>query len=379
MATAELDIDPVKAWVVTGIAAVALLAIGVALFPHAVYDRFIWQYFWGPIVADAHGVGGGCAVLEDGAVTTYHSALDCPQTGIVAEPGYTTLSTVSYAIVLLYGIVGVWFLIDRLDLGDERSMFYGLTPFVFFGGALRVFEDVNATVFQQTDQMIISLPWVGLLIAPIIYVTVFILAIVAIGIGIVLARRDAVSQPAYPVAGIGTVFLVGTFAAIYGLALQHDIIGFYAVVPTVTLVGATVITALVWFVTQRWYPEVNEGTGAIGAVIVWGHAVDGVANVLSLDWASTIGLPQSYSPKHVVARLINDIALAVQPPAVTEAIGTAWPFLPLKVVVAVAVVWLFNDELIEESPRFSYLLLVAILAVGLGPGTRDFLRATLGI
>jgi uncharacterized membrane protein len=33
----------------------------------------------------------------------------------------------------------------------------------------------------------------------------------------------------------------------------------------------------------------------------------------------------------------------------------------------------------EESPRYSIIMLVAILAVGLGPGTRDMLRATFGI
>jgi uncharacterized membrane protein len=45
----------------------------------------------------------------------------------------------------------------------------------------------------------------------------------------------------------------------------------------------------------------------------------------------------------------------------------------------VAVVWVFDREIFEESPRYAYLLLIAILAVGLGPGTRDMLRATLGI
>jgi uncharacterized membrane protein len=39
----------------------------------------------------------------------------------------------------------------------------------------------------------------------------------------------------------------------------------------------------------------------------------------------------------------------------------------------------FDDAIFEESPRFAVLLLVAIVAVGLGPGTRDMLRATFGI
>jgi uncharacterized membrane protein len=43
------------------------------------------------------------------------------------------------------------------------------------------------------------------------------------------------------------------------------------------------------------------------------------------------------------------------------------------------VLWVFEDEIFEESPRYTMLLLVAVLAVGLGPGTRDMLRATFGV
>jgi uncharacterized membrane protein len=43
------------------------------------------------------------------------------------------------------------------------------------------------------------------------------------------------------------------------------------------------------------------------------------------------------------------------------------------------VVWVFEPELFDETPRYSILLLIAVLAVGLGPGTRDMLRATFGV
>jgi uncharacterized membrane protein len=33
----------------------------------------------------------------------------------------------------------------------------------------------------------------------------------------------------------------------------------------------------------------------------------------------------------------------------------------------------------EESPRFAVMLLEAIVAVGLGPGTRDMVRIAFGI
>jgi len=106
--------------------------------------------------------------------------------------------------------------------------------------------------------------------------------------------------------------------------------------------------------------------------------VDGIANVLSLDWNEELGI-QAYEPKHVVNSGVRTVTEAIQPAWLSDAIGITWPFLVIKVVAAVAVVALFNDEVLEESPRYSVLLLVTVLAVGLGPGTRDVLRATFGI
>jgi uncharacterized membrane protein len=39
----------------------------------------------------------------------------------------------------------------------------------------------------------------------------------------------------------------------------------------------------------------------------------------------------------------------------------------------------FDEQFFDESPRYAVMLLMAILAVGLGPGTRDMIRVTLGI
>jgi uncharacterized membrane protein len=114
-------------------------------------------------------------------------------------------------------------------------------------------------------------------------------------------------------------------------------------------------------------------------VILWGHTLDGVANVIASDWALAIGLPFEYSAKHPVNRFIIDATQGILPESTAATIGTAWPFLLVKVIAALLVVWLFDETIFEESPRYAILLLIAILAVGLGPGTRDMLRATFGI
>ena len=369
-------IDPVRLWLTTGIAGIIVLVAGSALFPRLVYERFIWQYFWGPVDADAHGVA--CSVRHGGEIFRFATASECYEMGgIVAQPGYTSISTISYALVLVFALIGVLFLLQRRGIGTDSGFFFALFPFMLFGGALRVVEDVNVVMIRE-GTILLSFPWSGLLISPFIYFTVFFIALATLVISLWLERSGNVDRYEYPLATIGTVFLVGTVTWLVWQSVRSELIGFNPAVPIITLVGATVITVITWVLIERYKPDINAGTGAMGALVIWGHTVDGVANVLSLDWAPLFGLP-SYSPKHVINQAIVDITGAIQPAWLSETIGTAWPFLFVKVGVAVIVVWIFDEQLMDESPRYAILLLIAILAVGIGPGTRDFLRATFGI
>jgi uncharacterized membrane protein len=84
-------------------------------------------------------------------------------------------------------------------------------------------------------------------------------------------------------------------------------------------------------------------------------------------------------PKHPVNQAIVDITASTLPASVLAVTGDTWPFLVVKLVAATLVVWLFDEQIFEDSPRYAVLLMIAILAVGLGPGTRDMLRATIGV
>lgn len=371
------DVDPVRAWIGTVLAIAGVLVAGAVLFPRRVYDGFLWQYFWGPVVADAHGAS--CAQRVDGETQVIHSAAECATaTGVVAEPGYTTISTLSYVVVLVLALVGVVFLLRRLEVGTDPGFFYALFPFALFGGALRTVEDANVALLREGSTLL-PLPWTALIISPFIYFTVFFVATAALVVGVLAARRGMVDRYEYPLAGVGVAGLLVTMGTLAWLTVTTDVVGFFLVIPTVVLVGATVLTAAVWVLIERYAPHINAGTGYMGALVIWGHTVDGVANVLSLDWATEIGLPGEYAPKHVANRLIIQVTESIQPAAVSDTIGTAWPFLFVKIAAAVFIVWVFDDRFFEDSPRFAMMLFVAVLAVGLGPGTRDMLRATFGI
>ena len=371
-----LDLE--RAWLATFIGSIVALVVGALAFPGRVYDGFLWRYFWGPVDADAHGAT--CAVRSGGTTERLYGQTACAGAdGIVVTPGYTTVSTVSYAIVLVFMLVGVLLLLRRLDIRMSKRFYFALFPFMLFGGALRVVEDVNATFVREGVGMLIPFPTVGLIISPFIYFTMFAITLAALVGTISLSKRGVIDDFEPALGAVGTVSLSATLAVLLYVSVTSDLVGFYPAVAVIVLIGATLIAAAFWVLSERYAPRINAGTGTMGILVVWGHSVDGIANVLSLDWHEELGLPVEYGSKHVVNAAVDRYTGLIQPEWLTDAIGTVWPFLIIKIVAAVAVVWVFDREIFEESPRYAYLLLIAILAVGLGPGTRDMLRATLGI
>jgi uncharacterized membrane protein len=368
----RVGVDPERGWL-AGVAVIALAVIGGSLaFPEAVYDRFVWQYFWGPVQADAHAAA--CAVRAGGTVEYLQSGCGAA-TGIVAYPGYTIVSEVGYAVLLLIGVGGVVLLLRRLGLGTDRRFVYALVPFVFFGGALRVVED--ATDGPATEALI-AYPYNTLVISPIIYVTVFLITLAAVLAAVELARRGVVDDYARPLFAFGTVAVLLTVGFLAWLGIGGPV-DFHPQVLAVVVGLATLSAGIVWLGLDRFAPSVNDGTGALGLVVLWAHAVDGAANVVGLDWLTALGAGPNLVPKHPLNLFIVETTASILPASVEAAIGSAWSFLLVKLAVASLVLWAFDERAFEESPRFTVLLVLAVVAVGLGPGTRDLLRATLGV
>ncbi|WP_114577539.1 DUF63 family protein [Saliphagus sp. LR7] len=366
-------VGPVRLWVAVVIAAATALVVGIVAFPQRVYVDFVWQYYWGPVVADAHS--WSCVAWNGGA------AVECgPETtGPTASPGYTVVSYAGYVPTLLLLLVGILFLIRRYDVDRYRAGFFALFPFMLFGGALRVVEDANATAFARTGELAIPMPYSGFLISPLIYFTVFFVALAAAAIAVIADRKGYVEGYEYPLAGIGTTLLVGTIAYLSYVAATEPYSTFHPLIPLVVLVGASAVTAITWWAIETYAPETNYGTRYMGIVVIWAHAVDGVANVVGLDWATALGLPANLVPKHPINAAIVDYTGRLLPADVVAVTGQAWPFLLVKIAAAVLIVRVFDARFFEESPRLAYLLMVTVVAVGLGPGTRDMLRATFGV
>ena len=363
----------------TGIVAAGAIVLvgGSFLFPDRFYGGFVWHYFWGPVFADANGAA--CAAWNGGSPQLLSTSAACAAaTEPVAYPGYTLVSEIGYALTLLVSLAGVVFLLRRLDLGGDTRFIYPLLPFMLFGGALRVVEDANDQVPAGVEAAI-QYPWNAFIISPFIYFTVFFLTLAALLVSVWLFRTGRTESYEIPLAAMGTGMLVVTVGYLVMLAVSTEYVEFHPVFTILTLLFSVVIAGGLWWLARGYTPRLASGTPVVGGVVIWAHAVDGVSNVLGIDWGAELGLANDLVPKHPVNRAVIDIANRYVPEAIAAVVGTAWAFLLVKLVAALIVVGLFDEEMFEESPRFTVLLLVAVIAVGLGPGTRDMLRATFGI
>lgn len=377
------SVDLEVAWAGTALAALLAVVAGSVLFSRQVYDRFVWRHFVGRVEVDARNAR--CAARIDGR-TVFRDALpsgaSCadvfPAGAVVANGEYTPLSEVVYVVVLVFLLVGVVFLLRRLRVGTEPGFLYALVPYMVFGSALRVVEDASNVAAAAVGTTILPYPWNVLVIAPVIYVTGAALTFGVLVATVTLDRRGVVDDYVTATAAVGTVLLAVVLAFLGYLSVATDYVGFYPGITVVTVVVATVVSVAIYRGLETFAPAVVAGTGLIALVVIWAQAIDGVANVLVLDWASLFGL-QEYFPKHPVNQFIVEFTESTLPASITGAIGSAWPFLIVKLVAAVLVVWVFDEVTFEDSPRYTMLLLVAIVVVGLGPGARDMLRATFGV
>ena len=87
----------------------AVILIGYILAPTVGYDQWIWKYYWGPVVADASG-----------HPVSYQ--------GVVAEEGYTLVSELTYGIILVLALFGLYKVLKKLEIRIDWYFCIALLP-----------------------------------------------------------------------------------------------------------------------------------------------------------------------------------------------------------------------------------------------------------
>ncbi|WP_256028237.1 DUF63 family protein [Natronomonas aquatica] len=220
-----------------------------------------------------------------------------------------------------------------------------LAPWMAAGGALYALYQAGA----------VPDPAAPLFGSPAVYVTVGILA------GFVwalLAERPGESwrptEASTILAAVGCSLLTVALIAA-AVTRTSNAVGARALLSGAILLVSLVGGTLIW-ITLRRVTDVSA-TGTVGAVVVFGHTLDGVSTAVGYGMLG-------FGEQTPLSRLVIEAGGALPVP---ELLGGAWLFVLVKTVLGAAIVVLF-EEYVREEPTEGCLLLGLIAAVGLGPG-----------
>ncbi len=370
-----------KFWFFVLVVIPLFLLMGSLLWREVFWDAFLWKYMWGPVVADARGTSIG-----------------------QVSAGYNPVNTLVYGLILVLALLGIYDLIDHLDIHIDDNFVFSLIPWIILGGSLRTLED--AGLFEES--------LAPLFISPVIYMFLGLCAILTMVLGAKLSIRfkeeNAVVRAVvllppvliyilltlphtYIMVCIGAVFL----SVFYALGRKKHILNerylFIAYGTTLLAISLTynlyftmtldntnpmelvyiptlAITASALFCLPIHLFERYQSSGLkklfftkLNLLIIISHLFDASATYRGIKY-------YGYTEKHVLP------ALAI------EWVGDPIVMFVLKLILVVAVIVTldhFYREELSRYPRLTVLVKFAIVTLGMAPAVRNTLRLAMGV
>ncbi len=357
-------------WRYLALALLLIFILALIIFPHEVYDNFIWKYFVGPVVADATGK------------PVQHN-------GVWAYEGYSPVSEIIYGIFLVIFIYLTHLLFERKGIEVNLKFILFSTPFILYGSTARVMEDAA----------IIPKPLAYFFISPVIYIQIGTLFVFSLLYGIhfrglkkfviLMAMANILytiifflflSSPAiHPLIFLllslisiwiykrqGNDYLSSMFSMGF-LCLSSSLLSlllfllknghlFYAILLSPLL--AFLVSLLMYAGGIKFNIALLKDK--INSLLIFGHMLDGITTYFAIvnpfSWNIT------YGEKHPLPDFL-----------MKNFYGIGYPIL--KLLVILGVIYVVDDlkENLKNTIKFF------ILFLGLSPGMRDLLRILLGV
>ncbi|MDQ2050124.1 DUF63 family protein [Natronolimnohabitans sp. A-GB9] len=263
--------------------------------------------------------------------------------GFVLPPWYLLVPI----IVVLAGVVALLWALEP-PVADRTVLAFA--PWMMFGSALHVLHRLEA--YPDTVEVLFATPTV--------YLVTAIVAGIAWIIGSVLYAGGLQPTIERFVGISGTAFFAVFAMIVLNVGWADGTFSLFW--PVIAVVGAGIVTALAWLVLGLWFTDVAAVTGYTGALVVFGHTLDGVSTAIGYD---VLGAGEEVPLSRLILETAGDLPTA-------EYIGAGWLFILVKVALSLVILGLFK-EYVEERPQQARVLLAAIAAVGFGPGVHNVL------
>jgi len=271
--------------------------------------------------------------------------------GDLVLPTGFALPPLPYLVVLVGGVVLIAALLMALEPPVDQRTVVALAPWMALGGALHALNQPPVELYDAA-----LAPLCG---TPSVYLTTFITLgavwLLLSFLGIRLGHDQNISRN---LGLVGTAILTVVLVLSAITALRSGIID--PVWSPLAVLLSLFVAAIAVLAVALWRTPLVIRARYAAPVVIFAHVFDGISTAIGTD---VLGVAER-SP---VPRAIMEFAAGL-PTAST--IGAGWLFVLVKLVVAVAIVFLMDDYL-QEEPVEASLILSVVAAVGLGPATNN--------
>jgi uncharacterized membrane protein len=166
--------------------------------------------------------------------------------------------------------------------------------------------------------------------------------------------------------GFATSAALSVGGVLYLPSFLRDVGHVHVLWPTVSVLGAVALTAVVWLTVHRASPPVSRRAGWMGVFVVFGQALDAVSTAVGVDVLSV-------SEQVPLSRAVLNLAATLPTASI---IGVGWLFVVLKLSLATGLVWVVATDS-ETTPLGTRLLFLVAGFAGLLPGVRNLVLYTM--
>ncbi|MDD3753130.1 MAG: DUF63 family protein [Methanobacterium sp.] len=249
---------------------------------------------------------------------------------IYLHPGYTTLNTIVFGIILSLVILLIIRMFRWIEK-DPKDLFIPLIPFIFFGASARALVDNGIY------------PLTYILVTPGIYVLTGLSAIFAVLASVFIEHKTGWNYR-YIILAIGAGMCLPN---IYHAPHLNPI-------ASLQILGSwALISAPFILLSKKWGLLRDK----FNLSVLLAHLLDASTTFIAVDY-------YGYGEQHVL------------PNALTQLADTAFVMYPLKIAVILSALYVI-DTYVEDRIIRSMLKL-AIFILGLAPGLRNFLSLSMG-
>jgi uncharacterized membrane protein len=249
---------------------------------------------------------------------------------IYLHPGYTTLNTIVFGIILGLVILLIIRMFRWIDK-DPKDLFIPLIPFIFFGSSARALVDNGIY------------PLTYILVTPGIYLLTGISAIITLLISVLIERKIGWDYRYI-------IFAVGAAMCVPNIYFTQYInpVALFQVLGSWALVSAPFV-----LISRKWSLLKNKFN--LGVLLA--HLFDASSTFIAVDY-------YGYGEQHVLPNFL------------TQLVDSAIVMFPLKIAVILPALYIIDTYVEDRTIR--NMLKLAIFILGLAPGLRNFLSLSMG-